>query len=81
MAFIYATDLDSFLEARALYFDFSELPFSLALNHDELLNNISSFSEPEYSKKISSFYNDICGLYKGGNASEYVADLILSKTI
>lgn len=77
MAFMFALDLTEYIKDRDLYFDFSELPYSFAQSNDELAENILSFSEEEYSKKIHSFFYERCGLYEGGHASEYVAERIM----
>lgn len=81
MAFIYATDLDSFILNRSLHFELSKLPFPISQSEDSLLNNIEKFSFGEYTPKLSYFYKNLCGLYIGGQASDFVADIIISKTV
>ena len=53
-----------------------KLPFSVAKNENELINNIKNFNNKEYLKKLDSFYNEL-GLFEDGKASERVVDEIL----
>ena len=55
-----------------------ELPFTLAKNNEQLLLDIESFTEKEYSKKIDEFYKTL-GLVFNGNASEKLARVIEEK--
>lgn len=77
MAFIFALDLDEYMKDRSLYFDFSELPYSLSQSNDELLKNIQNFNQDKYNEKIKEFFVEKCGCYAGGNASSYIAGRIL----
>lgn len=73
---LYAPDVDEYIkDERGLYFDFSELPFSLAKTNDELTDIISKFDELRYKEKAKEFLNKI-GSYENGKASETVVKYI-----
>lgn len=73
--FIYASDIEHYLADRGLYFSFSELPFPLATNNEELFNNIINFNQVKYVNEICEF-NKKAGLKDQGNASENVLKII-----
>lgn len=74
--FIYADDLEDYVADRGeLCFDMYELPFPVALNHDELMDRIMQFDEEEYNMKTTAFMKEM-GIFEDGKASERVADLI-----
>ena len=73
---LYAPDVDEYVkDERGLYFDFSELPFSLARTNDELTEIIEKFDELKYKEKSKDFLNKI-GSYENGHAAEAVAKYI-----
>lgn len=76
-AFIYANDVADYQQDRGTYFQFSELPFAVAQNEEELVENILSFGEREYREKCDLFYNDTLGMYPEGHAS---AELVQIKS-
>lgn len=60
---------------RGLYFEIDDLPFSCAKDFKELKNNIKSFDEKEYNKKVSIFMKSL-GYVIIDNSSEKIADYI-----
>lgn len=74
--FVYADDLDEYVKERGqLMWDMYSLPFSVARNNDELVENILKFKYEEYKEKINEFSKEN-GVIEDGYASERVADVI-----
>ncbi|HPT77507.1 MAG TPA: CDP-glycerol glycerophosphotransferase family protein [Candidatus Atribacteria bacterium] len=74
--FIYASDYDKYMDNRGSYFDMKkDLPFPLATNSDELVNNIAEFDQREYEANVDRF-NERVGLKETGRAAELVAERI-----
>ena len=77
--FLYADDLQEYIADRGdLFFDMYRLPFPVALNNDELMENIKRFDEEKYGKKTEEFMKKV-GIFEDGKASERVVDLIEGK--
>lgn len=77
--FIYADDLEEYIADRGdLFFDMYKLPFPVALNNDELMENILRFDEEGYQEKTKVFMDDV-GIFEDGKASGRVVDLIRDK--
>lgn len=74
--FIFAVDYEEYINDREAHFDYSELPFSLAKNNQELISNIVNFDKTDYEDKCNSFYNEIIGMRDDGKASQTVVSLI-----
>lgn len=74
--FIYADDLQEYIAERGdLFFDMYKLPFPVALNNEELMENIRSFDEERYKRSTEAFLEEV-GMSEDGRASERVVDLI-----
>lgn len=74
--FIYADDLEDYVADRGdLMFDMYKLPFPVALNNEELVENIVGFDEDAYRKRTDAFMEEM-GIFEDGRASERVVDLI-----
>lgn len=76
--FLYATDIEDYKKDRGMLFEFQELPFSLATNNHELINEINKFNEELYVKKCNDFKKRV-GLFELGSGSKKVVDWIDSK--
>ena len=74
MCYIFAVDITKYSEDRGFYFDFNELPFSVAKTKEELIENIWAFDEKDYEKKIYGFYHNRYGLFEGGSAAKQVVE-------
>lgn len=74
--FIYADDLEEYIKERGeLMWDMYSLPFSVARNNNELIENVENFDTKQYKEKIDEFLieNEVL---EDGYASGRVVDLI-----
>ncbi len=69
---LYATDVEQY--DRGYYYKFTELPFPLARNQQELIEIIDSFDEEAYRANTRKFFDDKVGLVENGNASKHIAE-------
>jgi CDP-glycerol glycerophosphotransferase len=76
--FIYAADYDSYKDERGVYFSIDKIPFLMAENNDQLVNNILSFNAEAYNEKLDDFIR-LTGAHESGNASKLVVDEIYNK--
>lgn len=76
--FLYAKDIDNYINDRGFYFDYYKLPYKLSVNDKELLENILNFDYNEYKNKLEEFFAEV-ELYEKGIACEKVVDIIESK--
>jgi len=74
-AFIYASDLEEFDSERGFYYPLTATPFPLALNNEQLINNIKKFDPEKYKKDIKNFLIEK-GCIEDGKASTRVVELI-----
>lgn len=76
--FIYADDLEEYREDRGeLFFDMYELPFPVAVDNAELIQNVSGFDSEKYLDELDRFIKTE-GIEEDGYASKRVADLLES---
>lgn len=73
--FLYANDISKYIEDRGFYFEYRELPYSIAENNEELRTNILNFKDEEYKAKLHTFFEKL-HLFEGGDASKKVVDVI-----
>lgn len=73
--FIFARDVDRYMQTRGLYYPLEETPFDIAKNNTELCSNIESFSMEEYNKKTQIFLQKK-GSVERGNASELICKML-----
>lgn len=74
--FLYVDDLEQYTEERGrLMWDMYSLPFSVARNNEELVENIEKFDAGKYKKKIDEFSQEH-GVLEDGHASERVVGVI-----
>ena len=76
--FLYAEDYEEMKRTKDYYFQLEDLPFTLALTNEQLMEQIKQFDEDDYQKKCKEFC-DMLGFYDDGHASATVVDLILEK--
>lgn len=74
-AFIYAVDIDEYDTERGLYYPLETTPFPIAINNEELIDNILHFDQKEYEKKAHMFVKEK-GCIDDGNASERIVRVI-----
>lgn len=73
--FLFATDIQDYAVERDFYIDYYTLPFPIASNNEELMNNISSFNAELYGQKVQDYLRSV-GMAEKGNASEVVVNYI-----
>lgn len=72
--FIYAIDKDEY--SRGYYYDFDQLPFSLATSSQELMENIINYDKARYLAKLDDFDKQIWGLSENGHSCESIYNWI-----
>jgi len=78
--FIYANDIEEYINLRGLKPIFYELPFPICTNENELLEKLADFSDDEYIRKVDNYMVKY-GNFDDGHASENVCNLIKSELI
>ena len=78
-SFLYVPDYEEYKVNRGLDYPLEKTSFPIAENQEELCANIEGFMEKEYEQKSKEFYENFIGMYKEGNAAEYLADRIIDK--
>ena len=75
---LYTPDLETYLKKeRNLYFDFSELPFPIVKDYNELKICYNNFDRKKYDKNIKRFKKEI-NLYENGKATYEIVKIIES---
>ena len=69
---LYATDIEKY--DRGYYFSFTELPFPLARNEEQLMENMQNFDMETYVENVDRFFDMHIGLCEDGKASKAIAD-------
>lgn len=77
--FIFATDYSEYMKERGSYFKPEEMPFPMAYNNDELMNNILAFNQTNYKSHRRAFINDVIGNYNDGTASEKIVEFLFTR--
>ena len=73
---IYASDQKEYFDTRGTYFDYSDLPFPVAENMDELRKKIEAYKDADMREKYKEFLNKLCSVEQG-NASQKIAKRIV----
>ena len=73
--FIYATDIEKYNTDRGFYFSLETTPFPIAVNNEEMINNIRNFDNDTYLDGVKKFLDDK-GCYETGQAAKLVVDKI-----
>ena len=73
--YIYATDLDDYMNERDFYTPIKEWPFPLAKSNEQLINNIKNFDNNSYVKKIEEHLNKM-GSYENGISAKRTYEFI-----
>lgn len=74
--FLYALDLSDYIKDRGFYINFSELPFPIAEDMDQLRNNIRSFDYAKYSADTARFMKSK-GIAENGTASKEIVARVI----
>ncbi len=72
----FATDIDEYMQDRALYFDIREYPFPLSENNAELQDLVLHFDENDYLEALEAFFKKI-GAVQRPDSAEWCARFIL----
>lgn len=80
--FLYASDIQEYAVERDFYTDYYALPFPIAGNNEELMDNIMGFNAENYNPRVTEYLIDV-EMADRGHASElvvnYIEDWILQK--
>lgn len=71
--FLFTTDLKKYNNERGFYFPLEELPFPIAENNEQLIQNILNFDEEKFKQKCQDFL-DSKGCIEDGHAAERIVD-------
>lgn len=74
--FIYAEDINKYINSRGFYYPLSETPFAINESNECLCKNIAEFDYEIYKQKVDKFLNDK-GCYENGCASKNISNFIL----
>lgn len=77
-SFLYAKDLQHYIETTAVYTPVSEWPFPKSTNNDELEKSILEFDETKYGEDCDAHYKHLGGC-ETGRAAEYVCKYIAKR--
>lgn len=69
---LYATDIEKY--DRGYYFSFTELPFPLARNEEQLMENMQNFDSKAYVENVDRFFEKHIGMCEDGNAAKAIAE-------
>lgn len=74
--FLFATDMEEYEKKdREFFYPLDSMPFPLALNNEQLYENILNFDEEVFGRKCEEFLSDK-GCIDDGHASERIVDAI-----
>jgi len=76
-SFVFADSLAS--QNAETTFSTDDLPFPIALNFDELIENIRQFDMESYKEKCNTFFFVKCGVVKNNSSSKDIANIIKTK--
>ena len=79
-AFIYAKDIEKYIDSRGFYYSLNETPFAISDCEEQLFENINLFDMEEYRRRVERFLEEK-GCYEAGNASEQIVEFICEKII
>ena len=74
--FLYAYDYEKYMENRGLVLELDNLPFPVSKSMNQLVNQIETFNEFDYSTSIEKF-NQEYEVFESGEASKELGDRII----
>jgi len=77
--FLYASDYEIYKKERDYYFDYDKLPFPIAFNNKQLMENIKRFDLNNYKEILENFYKSI-DYKEDGRATERLVEKIKNMT-
>lgn len=78
-AFIYAKDINKYMNDRGFYYPLSKTPFSIADSDEALCKNVMQFDENKYRNALEVFLSEK-QCYEDGNASKRLVKFICENT-
>jgi CDP-glycerol glycerophosphotransferase len=76
-SFVFATDLNKYINDRDFFMNIYDWPFPIAKDNDELTDNILNFDNNKFNLKINKYLKEL-GTFEKGSATQKVTDWILS---
>jgi len=76
-SFVFATDLNKYINDRDFFMNIYDWPFPIAKDNDELTDNILNFDNNKFNLKINKYLKEL-GAFEKGSATQKVTDWILS---
>lgn len=76
--FVFATDLDNYIDERDFFMDIKDWPFPIAQNNEQLISNILNFDNKKYTNKIDHYLSDL-GSFEKGNATQKVTNWLIQR--
>lgn len=73
--FLYATDIDTYLEKQGFYTDVYDWHFPIGKTNRELMKLIENYDEKEYQKGIHKHHEEM-GILESGHATKLIGDRI-----
>lgn len=73
--FLYATDIDNYLDKQGFYTDVYDWHFPIGKNNRELMEQIRNFDEEKYLEGIHKHHEEM-GILESGHATELIGDRI-----
>lgn len=77
--FVYAPDIDEYVDDRGFYYSMKDRPFPVARNEGELISNVIGYSEEEHERAVECF-SKLIGLEEDGRGDEAIARIIHALT-
>lgn len=77
-AFLYAIDLQHYIETTKVYTPVSKWPFPKSTNNEQLVKNILNFDSVQYCKSCDKHYQMLGGC-ESGHATELVCERIITE--
>lgn len=74
--FLFALDMNDYMDERGFYYPLDSTPFKLACSNDEMINNILNFDDKKYQKDVDKFLKDR-GCFEKGVACKKTVDKII----
>lgn len=71
--FIFAPDLEHYIDSRGFYYPIETTPFPISRDTNELIANLQSFNEQIYRSKVEDFLQEK-GCMEDGHAAERIVD-------
>lgn len=78
--FLYSEDVDEYVNERDFYINYFSLPFPIAQNNEEMIDNINNFEYRDYIRELKLCLEQY-GVIEHGNAASTVVDIIENNVV